>query len=105
MQNNDSIHNDFDDDGYEEYDDGRYDNVAGLYDRFSMALTSLIMLAERQGWVSDDDVLDAADRWTLEARDADGCFARETPADYDQLVKWLFEWLEENLLLPDEEEV
>jgi hypothetical protein len=46
-----------------------------LDDRMMLAFTSLVMHAERMdGCLTDDSVLDASERWTVEPRDRFGCF-------------------------------
>lgn len=77
-------------------DNSKYDNVIGLFERIEMAMTSLLMLEETQGWLTDDDVLDAARRWHLDEVDEDGDFIADEPADYKFIVDSLFDWFEQD---------
>jgi hypothetical protein len=68
-------------------DDGR----AEFEDRVLLAVESLRLRQERRdGFLSDDDVLDTADDWTTCERDDEGCFVEDNPTDYIDLREELF---------------
>lgn len=83
-------------DDYDEYDDGMtskydgaWDTVVCLDDRFLLTITYLEMLAEeRDGYFSDDDILDAAEKFTMDEHGR--------TADRDGLVESVYRWLEDS---------
>ncbi len=79
---------------YDDFEaDPRFENAAGLIDRAMLTITSLQILAEEQdGYFSDDDILDAAERFAIGNYDEDGCLLNT--ADRDFLIDAVYDWLE-----------
>lgn len=62
---------------------------APFTDRFRLAFTDLGMIAdERNGFVSDDDILDTAERWTTDSRqyEQDGSYGFPDGGDFERLL-------------------
>jgi hypothetical protein len=63
-----------------------------LRDRLCAAHSQLVLVYERRnGFLSDDDVLDTAELWTTTPNDCDARGADDS--DYRMMVETLFDWL------------